>query len=187
GSKQLVVGGFTLDGDGTVGFQVGAYDRSRPLVIDPVIVFSTYLGGSGADTAYAVAVDSSGNSYLTGNTASTNFPTSSGSYQTTLSGSSDAFVTELDVTGALVYSTYLGGSGADTGYGIAVDSSGNAYVTGQTSSSNFPTTSGPYQTSSGGGTDAFVTKLNSSGTALSYSTYLGGSGTDIGHAIALDS
>ena len=124
-----------------------------------------------------------------GHTHSTDFPTTTGAFQTTYGGGNgDAFVTKLNPTGtALVYSTYLGGTGNDYGYGIAVDTAGNAYVTGYTASTDFPTTPGAFQTTYGGGNDdAFVTKLNPTGTALVYSTYLGGTDSDIGNGIAVD-
>jgi hypothetical protein len=140
--------------------------------------FSTYLGGSGQDIAYAVAVDSAGNSYVTGLTNSKNFPVTQGALQTRLTGSEDAFVAKFNSAGGLVYATYLGGNGSSVGHGIAVDQYGDAYVTGMTSSSNFPVKNA-FQPSYGGGlSDAFVARLNSTGTALQYSTYLGGSGED---------
>ena len=153
------------------------------------LLFSTYLGGSAAETAYAIAVDASGNAYVTGNTTSNNFPTAN-AFQATLGEQfvfgGDAFATKFNANGTLNYSTYLGGSGGDTGYGIAVDSSGNAHITGVTASTNFPTLA-PLQPANGGFTgDAFVTKLNSSGSGLIYSTYLGGNSTDIGRGIAVD-
>ncbi len=170
------------------------------------LVYSTYLEGTGNDWGYGIAIDSAGNAYITGNTISTDFPTTPGAYQTTFGGGestgtcvhpSDVFVTKLNPTGsAQVYSTYLGGSDNEgTAGGIVVDSSGNAFVTGSTQSSNFPTTAGAFQTKTGGGTavtgvaqpDAFITKLNPSGSALIYSTYLGGSGEELGYGIALDS
>jgi len=168
-----------------VGFQVGAYDTSKPLVIDPVLSYSTYLGGSGGDSGNGIAVDASGDAYITGWTQSTNFPTTSGGY----SGTEDAFVTELDPAGnAILYSTYLGGSGGNSeAFGIAVDASSDAYVTGWTNSASFPTTSGAYQGQFVGSQDAFVTKLNATGASLVYSTYLGGStGGDYGTGIAVD-
>ncbi len=153
------------------------------------LVYSTYLGGNSGDDAGGIAVDGSGNAYVTGSTASTNFPTTAGAFQTSVGGSfSDAFVTKLNSTGsAVVYSTYLGGGNQDNGLGIAVDGFGNAYVTGLTFSTNFPTTAGAFQTTFGGGmTDAFVTKLNCTGSALVYSTYLGGNSTDLAGGIAVD-
>ena len=154
------------------------------------LIYSTYLGGnSDIDDGLAIAVDSSGNAYVSGETASDNFPTTAGALQTTFGGLVDAFVSKLNSCGsALIYSTYLGGGGFDLGGGIAVDSSGNAYVTGSTQSSDFPTTAGALQTIlAGGDFDAFVSKLNSTGSALVYSTYLGGSSSDGGDGIALDS
>jgi hypothetical protein len=152
------------------------------------LLYSTYLGGSGDDIGLGIAVDSSGNAYVAGNTSSTNFPTQN-PYQGGYGGGSyDAFVTKLNISGsALLYSTYLGGNGGDSGISIAVDSSGNAYVAGDTFSTNFPTQS-PYQGTFGGGySDTFVTKLNISGSALEYSTYLGGNSDDGGSSIAVDS
>ena len=145
--------------------------------------FSTYLGGSNCDGANSVALDPSGNVYITGTTSSTDFFTAS-AFQTTASTSGDAFVTKLTNGGSAIYSTYLGGNGTDAGRGIAADSSGNAYVTGSTSSTNFPTVN-PLQvnTTSGG---AFVTKLNPQGSALIYSTLLGGGSSDVGRGIAVD-
>ncbi len=150
------------------------------------LVYSTYLGGSGDDYGRGIALDASGNAYVTGNTYGS-FPTTPGAYQTAFGGTNDAFITKLNVGGsALTYSTYLGGIYGDQGLAIAVDSSGNAYVTGNTSGS-FPTTTGAYQTTFGGAGDAFVTKLNAAGSAVDYSTYLGGSSIDQGSAIAVDS
>ncbi len=155
------------------------------------LVYSTYLGGNNLDVGYDIAVDGSGNAYVTGYTQSTNFPTTSGAYQVAFGGGyHDAFVTELNATGtALRYSTYLGGSGQDEGYGIAVDGAGNAYVTGVTGSTNFPLQNA-FQSAFGGIFDAFVAKLNpsrSGAASLVYSSYLGGSDTDAGNGIAVDS
>jgi photosystem II stability/assembly factor-like uncharacterized protein len=153
--------------------------------------FSTYLGGGSCDVANSIATDGSGNVYVTGRTSSTDFPTAN-AFQPALAGSGpfvmiDAFVTKLTTDGALIYSTYLGGgTGAETGFGIAADASGNAYVTGSTTSTDFPTVN-PIQTSSGGSNgDVFVTKLNSQGSALVYSTYLAGAGFESGRGIAVD-
>jgi len=182
--------GYRLVPDGRGGrhlaFALGRYDHSRPLVIDPVIVYSTYLGGGDADDAYGLAIDSTGAAYIAGQTRSTTFPTTAGALQGAAAGSTDAFVAKLNPAGsALVYSTYLGGSGSDIGQAIAVDSGGNAYVAGQTGSSNFPVAHA-YQGSIAGGLDAFVTKLNPAGNALVYSTYLGGSNDDQAYGIAVD-
>jgi hypothetical protein len=151
------------------------------------LVYSTYIGGSYRDEGYAIAVDGSGNAYVTGYTKSTDYDVTPGAFQTTKEGGQDVFVTKLNATGtALVYSTYIGGSGYDYGYGIAVDGSGNAYVTGYTFSTDYDVTPGAFQTTKGGYRDVFVTKLNATGTALVYSTYIGGSGGDEGYAIAVD-
>src|SRR5213078_94557 len=157
-------------------------------VIDPILFYSTFLGGRGDDTGLRVAVDAAGNAYVTGLTGSSNFPTTPGAYQTTFAGVEDAFVTKLDPTGsALVYSTFLGGGGFDEGTAIGVDAARNAHVTGLTGSSNFPTTPGAFQTTFAGGSfDAFVTKLNFTGSALVYSTFFGGSGFDRGVGLAVD-
>jgi Beta-propeller repeat len=207
GDKRIISGHYVLKGKHQVGFEVAMYDATKPLVIDPVLSYATYLGGSGNDAGLSIAVDSSGNAYVTGFTLSPNFPTTSGAFDVTCGtdGScrivdgefvflaEDAFVTKLNSTGsALVYSTYLGGSEDDTGLGVAVDSTGNAYVTGWTQSTDFPTTKGAFQEvkSSGSGfsgPDAFVVKLNPVGNGLVYSTYVGGSGQDLGTGIGLDS
>ena len=154
------------------------------------LVYSTYLGGSGADNGYALAIDGGGNAYITGFTVSSNFPTTAGAYQTTPGGGGfyDAFVAKLAAGGStLVYSTYLGGKSVDEGFGIAVDGSGDAYITGNTQSTNFPTTPDAFQSSLAGAVSAFVTKLNATGTALMDSTYLGGANTTQANGIALDS
>jgi len=199
GVRREIDGGYVRKGANRVGFQLAAYDTTRPLIIDPVVLsYSTYLGGSDEDWAGGIAVDADGNAYVTGYTRSTDFPTTTGAFQPTHSGgafvSDDAFVTKLNSSGsALIYSTYLGGSGFivtvqrsayrcgnDRGHGIAVDASGNAYVTGETSSRDFPTTPGAFQpavtVSIKCPGDAFVTKLDPSGSLL-YSTYLGGNNT----------
>jgi len=151
------------------------------------LVYSTYIGGSSDNRGYGIAVDGSGNAYVTGYTNSTDYDVTPGAFQTTNEGGGDVFVTKLNATGtALVYSTYIGGSGSEVGYGIAVDGSGYAYVTGSTSSTNYDVTPGAFQTTNGGNTDVFVTKLNAAGTALVYSTYIGGSGYDYVAAIAVD-
>ncbi|HEX9664684.1 MAG TPA: SBBP repeat-containing protein, partial [Patescibacteria group bacterium] len=151
------------------------------------LVYSTYLGGSSQDVGNGIVVDSSNNAYITGETSSLDFPTQN-PYQAVGTGG-DVFITKLSSTGtSLVYSTYLGGNGSDLGNRIAIDSSNNAYVTGYTESTNFPTQD-PYQAAFAGGTgaDVFVTKLSASGNSLSYSTYLGGTLNDIGYGIDIDS
>src|ERR1017187_9755297 len=157
-----------------------------------ILSYSTYLGGSSNDVVHAIAVDSKGNVYLAGETVSPDFPITTGALQAKHAGIpgndcsiftgcylSDAFVTKLDPSGQIVYSTYLGGSSADAAYGSAVDANGNAYVSGTTSSPNFPVTAGAFQTTpSSNSTHAFVAKLNASGSALIYATLVGGSGSE---------
>jgi hypothetical protein len=187
GQRREVAGNFELRGPHRVSFSLGPYDHTQPLVIDPVLSYSTYLGGTSNDVAYGIAVDSSGNAYITGTTGSTNFPTVNSQPSTP-----GVFVAKLNPTGsALVYSSFLGGSNGGTAQGIAVDSSGNAYVTGSTTSTNFPTVN-PFQATNCASltrsyNTAFVTKLNSSGSALDYSTYLGGCWQDEAYGIAVDS
>jgi hypothetical protein len=189
GVRRMIPVRFTVDSDARIRFRLGAYDTSKPVTIDPVVSFSSYLGGSGTDGVAGVTVDAQGNAYLVGGTDSSNFPTTPGVLQPTYSGSlSDAFVTKIDAAGtAVLYSTYLGGSGDDAVARVTVDASGNAYLVGGTSSTNFPTTPGALQTSFRGGSfDGFVTKLNATGSALLASTYLGGGGDEGVAAIALD-
>ena len=170
------------------GFEVASYDRDHTLVIDPYLIYSTYLGGSGDDYGYSIAVDSEECAYVTGYTASADFPVENpydSSYQGGNGG--DVFVTKFSTAGdTLVYSTYIGGSASDYGHGIAVDSSKHAYVTGITRSPNFPTVN-PFQASKHGKYDAFILKLSSEGDTLVYSTYMGGSSKEIGYAITVDS
>lgn len=177
----------------TYGFTLGAYDPRRELILDPGLVYSTYLGGTGDDEGHAIAVDSCGQAYVAGDTYSTDFPTTAGAYNQAPNGAEDVFVTKLNSSGsALVYSTYLGGA-SDEPYwsaSIAVDRDGYAYITGTTLSSNFPVTPGAYQMALKGFSDAFVTKLNLDGSGLIYSTYLGGTSDDgayYGDAIEVDS
>lgn len=253
GGRQEILGGYEVKEDGRVGFHVSSYDADKLLVIDPILSYSTYLGGSGDDFGCGIAVDSSGNAYVTGWTGSANFPVVAGGVSGTLAGGTDAFVAKINPAGnallystflggtadefeviyialdsagnayisgatksadfpvtagtpvhgggevdafvaklnpsgsALIYARFLGGSGLENGQAIAVDSAGNAYVVGFTSSPNFPTTPGVFQPNNGGGADAFVTKLNAAGSALVYSSYLGGSNHELGTpAIALD-
>ena len=169
-------------------FKVGEYDHSKPLIIDPSLEYSTFLGGSANDYAYDIAVDQQGNAYVTGQTNSLDFPVTNGAVFANCAATNhciDVFVAKLNAQGtALLYSTYLGGSDYDFGYGIAVDSSGNAFVTGRTDSNNFPLWNPLYATHSNA--DAFVTKLGPDG-AILFSTYLGGTLSDEGYDIAVDS
>src|SRR5688500_9504957 len=178
GVRREIGARYALRGDRGVAFEIGSYDRSRPLIIDPaVLVYSTFLGGSNNDFGNGIAVDASGAAYVTGGTQSTDFPTTPLAFDTSYNGNGDAFVTKLDPTGStLVYSTYLGGGNLDEALAsaVAVDLAGNAYVTGRTQSSNFPTTALAADSTYNGGDDAFVTQLGPTGGALIYSTYLGG-------------
>jgi hypothetical protein len=152
------------------------------------LVYSTYLGGTDYDEGSGIAVDAYGYAYVTGTTASTNFPTTAGAFRTYSGGKHDVFVTELVPSGAsFFYSTYLGGADADFGQDIAIDSSYNAYVTGYSYSTNFPTTAGAFRTYNSGLYDAFVTKLNALGSGLYYSTYVGGSYDEVAQSIAVGS
>ena len=196
GARQGVSGHFVLEPDGQVGFAVGNYDSSQPLVIDPTLVYSTFLGGDENDQANAIAVDHDGNVYITGFTDSDNFPETGDGVPGTLGGE-NVFVSKLNAAGtALVYSTYVGADGSSQANGIAVDSAGDAYITGFTTSDIFPTTTGAFQTEPGSdATNAFAAKLNPTGSSLVYSTYLGGSEyaslggsqSNQGNAIAVDS
>ena len=188
GQHRSVQGKYVLRAGHELGFAVAAYDTARPLIIDPTLVYSTYLGGSDQDEGDGIAVDTSGNAYVTGFTASSDFPTTAGAFQTTYGGGSDVFVTKLNPTGSRPCLLHLsrGERHRVDGLGIAVDTSGNAYITGITASSDFPTTAGAFQTTFGGAFDAFVTELNSTGSGLIYSTYLGGSSDEDGFGIAVD-
>lgn len=200
GVRGSVTAQFEILGPDTFGFAVGPYDRNLPLVIDPSVDYSTFLGGGTTTGPYgahdygeAIAVDSSGNAYIVGETYATDYPVSAGAYQTTyVGGYMDVFVTKIDTSasgaGSLVYSTYLGGNGSEYANDVAIDSSGQAYVAGRTSStSTFPVTGGVVKGVSTGTTEAFVTVLNSSGTGLVYSTLVGGSGGEYIEAIDVDS
>jgi hypothetical protein len=177
GVQREIPGSYVLNDRRRVAFRLAAYDKTRPLVIDPVLVYSTYLGGTGEEGAEAISVDALGNAYVTGYTLSSDFPTADGP-QLIAGGKRDVFLAKLNATGsALVYSTFLGGRQYEEGTDLAVDSSGNVYVTGVTLSNDFPTAN-PFQPISDHGAatgngDAFVTKLNTTGSALVYSTYLG--------------
>jgi hypothetical protein len=209
GTRQQVAGSFSLSTqhsalstDGcatgyclltTVYFDVGAYDPSRPLVIDPLVLgYSTYLGGGGfIDGAYAIAADDNGHAYVTGETRSFKFPFTDGAFDESYNdGGNDAFVAKLNEDGSgLVYATYLGGTDSEQGGGITVDAAGNAYIIGGTRSTDFPTTSGAFsETHNSGGNknDVFVTKLSADGSALVFSTFLGGRNGEVGYGIGVD-
>ncbi|HEX8180913.1 MAG TPA: SBBP repeat-containing protein [Pyrinomonadaceae bacterium] len=186
GARRIVEGGYAVSANGQVGFAVGAYDKRLPLVIDPTLVYSTYIGGGGGDQALDLALDPAGNAYITGFTNSTNFPTAN-PVQSANAGEQDVFVTKINAAGsAIVYSTYLGGNSIDQARGIAADAAGNAYITGFSNSTSFPIVNA-VQATDNNSQDAFVTKLNPTGSALVYSTYLGGSeSAEFGEGIAVD-
>ncbi len=182
GTRHQVAGRYVLKGGSKVGFEIAKFDSRKPLIIDPVLSYSTYLGGSErhGDYGYGIAVDSSGNAYVVGTTSSDDFPIVGTPFQDSWKRPDypDIFVAKLSTAGVLLYSTYLGGGSDEQSPAIAVDSSENAYITGQTRSSDYPTTAGAYQSTLHGTFDAFVTKLNPTGSALLYSTFFGGSGDE---------
>jgi Beta-propeller repeat len=192
GGRQEIAGNYALGGAREVGIDIAAYDASRPLVIDPVLAYSTYLGGSGQDAGLDIAVNAHGSAFVTGVTTSLDFPPAPAAPRLGPGGGYDAFVVKLNAAGsALVYSTYLGGSDDENYHGgisyggIAIDDKDQAYVTGLTKSKDFPP-AGALITQINGYADAYVSKLNADGNALIYSRYLGGSGFDGGLGIAVD-
>jgi hypothetical protein len=188
GARRMIPASYLVKDKQQVAFQIADYDRSQPLVIDPTLAFSTFIGGNGSDRASGIAVDSAGNVYITGDTISTNFPVTPGAFQSAKAPFNfDAFVAKLNPAGtALIYSTYFGGANRDSGSDIAIDTAGNAYITGLTDSSDLPVTPGAFRTTAvlTDETTAFVTKFNATGTALVYSTYLA---PILGTGIAVDS
>ena len=197
GEKTEIAGNYKVEKGKAVSFEIGEYDRTKQLVIDPIVItYSTYLGGSGTEFANGIAVDSNGNAYITGYTSSHDFPRAN-ALQPNFGGvgfsGEDAFVTKINASGsALIYSTFLGGSRYDEGLKIAVDNDGNSYITGDTTSMDFPLKNARQQSFGSSidqiniPRDAFVTKVNSAGNELIYSTYLGGKVDDIGKGIAVD-
>jgi uncharacterized repeat protein (TIGR01451 family) len=196
GKRQSVAGSFVLRGANRAGFAIGSYDHARELVIDPILTFSTYFGGSGDEHSTFVAIDGSFNIYLTGSTTSPNLPAATGVDQKTLVGAQNVYIAKItpplgSTAASLDYVTYLGGSGTDSPVGINVDGQGDAFVAGTTSSSNFPTTQlTAYQTvpepGSTGTSHAFVTELKFDASTLQYSSYLSGNGTDIASGVTID-
>ena len=171
-----------------VALAVGSYDHSRELVIDPTIVYGTYLGAGSEDDGAAIAVDSTGATYITGQTASPGFPIKATlpAPNNALQGTFDAFITKLSADGtALVYSTFFGGTGTDSGNAIAIDGTGQAYIAGATNSTDLPIAGTPLKGVAGGNLDAFVAVLNAAGNTLIYSTYIGGANDDVGNGIAV--
>ncbi len=182
GARREVPCSFRLLDENRFCFEVAQRHPDSELVIDPTLFYSSYLGGSGFDQAWAVEFDSLGNSCIAGYTESTDFPTTPGAYDRSVNGAGDAFVAKLDPDGALVFATYLGGTAYDLAYGLAVDSAGAIYVVGQTLSTNFPSTWMGYA----GGGDAFLTKLSAAGNAIVYSTFLGGSAPEYADDVTVD-
>jgi hypothetical protein len=196
GIRQPVAARYALRGSRTAGIELGPYDRAQQLVIDPVIGYSTLLGGSAGETGNGIAVDANGDAYICGSTSSSDFPATAGVYQGTQKSlsSTNSFVAELNPTGTgLIFATYFGGSGSETAYGIGLDAGSNVYIAGTTTSFDLPTvaTSGSpilSQFPSGNlGTTGFFAELSSAGTVLSYSTYLGGNTRDTPSGLFVDS
>jgi hypothetical protein len=193
GVRIAVEGVYTLYDTNQVGFQLASYDASRPLVLDPVLQYSRFFGGSKEDEILSIAVDAAGNAYLSGESSSPDLPLTSGAlphppvvFQT--AGNTLAFVAKLNPAGtALLYCTYLGGSKTSVGHNLKVDAAGNAYIGGRTEATDFPLMKPIQATFGGGSDDGFLTKLNAQGSALVYSTYIGGSEYDQGRALAVDS
>lgn len=184
-TRQPIAGHYVLRGEREVGIDVAAYDETRTLVIDPVVAFSSYFGGTLNDAGQGIAVDAQGNVYFTGVTTSPDLPVTTGA--SLASDLEDVFISKVSADGStLIYSTYLGGTGSDSGEDVAVDASGRAYLTGSTRSADFPVVNAVQPTFAGGGFDAFVAKLNAAGDALVFSTYLGGGRSDRSVSIALD-
>ncbi len=190
---SVYVGGYSASVDFPLqsAFQDGnAGDNNAILLrLDPtgtMLIFSTYIGGSGDDYGNAIAIDTQGAVYLTGGTDSPDFPTSTGAYQTQLKGNSDCFIVKFDSQGNGIFSTFIGGGSDNQAFGIGVDAQGNSYITGETDSDSYPQVNPVFQHSRHGGLDAFVTELSADGSHLVYSTFAGGSGTDSGASIAVD-
>lgn len=191
-----LAGSYRIEDRSKISFCIDEYDQSKPLVIDPILVLSSYLGGSGGDDGHAIALGAEGNIYLAGGTISDDFPTDSGIIDSSQGGPDDAFITKVRADNAeIIYSSYLGGNSIDVAFGLAVDSMGQAYLTGRTRSTDFPMVNALQPIFGGGDVfniDAFVAKLDPSGSGLIYSTYLGGtassqgSGDDLGQDIAVD-
>jgi hypothetical protein len=187
GRRQPVEARYELAGNRQVKFSLGKYDHKTALVIDPVLIYSTYLGGAGGEVAYSIAVNSAGQVYLTGTTGSFNFPTTS-AVQADYAGDGDVFIVKLTAAGTgILYSTYLGGGGAETGTSLAIDSSGNAYVGGKTTSPDFPISASAFQPVYGNGGDGFIAKIDPTGSTILYSSFLGGSAIDSVQGVAIDS
>jgi hypothetical protein len=185
GHRRIVSGGYVVRRNRQVTFKLGVYDKRQPIVIDPLLTYSSYLGGTGGDEGVGIAVDAAGAAWITGNADSADFPVTADAMQPATFGNGDIFITKVSPDGtALIYSTYAGGSGVDQATGIALDPLGNAYVSGLTQSANYPVSAGAFQSNLGGDQSAFVTALDQSG-GLIYSTYVGADSSAVG--IAVDS
>jgi len=184
GQRLVINGGYVVSDPTHFRFHVAHYDPTKPLVIDPVLVYSSYLGGSGTDQPAGIAVDNAGSVYIAGFTNSPDFPLAT--LGTVSTGVDHVFVAKLDPTGSnLVYSDYIGGSNQDFGYALTLDSANNIYVTGNTRSSDFPVVN-PYQASLPGVYSGFLTKISANGSSILYSTYLGGNAYDQPSSIAIN-
>ncbi len=188
GARQLVDARFVVKKDNRVAFELGTYDRSRELVIDPpiAVAYATYLGGSGAEAATGINVDPAGNAYVTGDTASSSFPGCVGSCASKLNKKFHAYITQITAAGTLGYTTIVGGSANDYNQAIVIDTH-SLYITGGTTSTDFPVTPGAAQTTFGGVRDGFVVKLPLDGSSITWATYVGGSDADVAFGISLDS
>ena len=197
GGGSAYVCGYTTSTDypTTIGAYDGSFNGSTTMdafvtKLNPTgsaLVYSTFIGGTTNDIAYSLGVDAGGNSFITGYTTSTDYPTSSGAYDVSQNGSMDAFVTKLNPAGsALVYSTFVGGGSDDAAYALKLDGNGNAFITGYTNSAAYPSTAGAYNVTKNSSGDVFVTKLNTTGTSLVYSTFIGGSGDEMVQSITID-
>jgi uncharacterized protein (TIGR03437 family) len=192
GALKAVEGNFKLGKDGVLGFEVGVYDTSKPLVIDPVLTYSTYFGTSATDGAARVVADASGNSYIVGSSAAVQFPVTTGTFFNSVNGKQGTvLIAKVAADGkSMVYETHIGGSNGDLGWGIAIDSAGNVYLTGLTASSDFPVVPSSNNLTSKNPSDpanCFISKLNSAGNALVYSMVMGGTSLDGCSSIGVDS
>lgn len=187
GKRVEVAANYTLLGTGlTYGFKVDDYNKNHPLIIDPLLA-STFIGGSSHDMAYGLAVDSTDNVFVTGETRSSDYPTTTGAYDESYNTNRDVFVSKLNSDlSSLLASTFIGGSGDDNAHAIAIDSTDNIFITGDTDSNGYPTTPGAYDTSNNGGKDIFVSKLNNDLSILSASTFIGGSSCDHVYGLVID-
>lgn len=186
GLNQKVNCKYKINNDGSIGFNISNYNQNLPVIIDP-LVSSSYIGGVGNDFANSIATDGNYNTYVCGTTYSPSFPVTSGSYDQTKDNNYDVFVSKFNsIDDNLIYSTFIGGNSSESGLGIAIDNNGDAFVTGNTSSNNFPVSLTAYDKTQNGGSDAFIAKLNPNGNELLYSSYIGGAKNDEGTSISID-